>query len=41
MNDYLPGIDIGGTGIKAGSFDAEGALLGIGRRDNQIKSRVI
>lgn len=41
MNDYLLGIDIGGTGIKAGSFNAEGTLLSIGHRDNQIKSRVI
>ncbi|TET51810.1 MAG: hypothetical protein E3J58_01360 [Actinomycetota bacterium] len=39
MNDYLLGIDIGGTGIKAGLFDAEGTLLGIGLRDNQIISR--
>ena len=38
MKDYLMGIDIGGTGLKAGLFDMEGTLLGIGRRENQIIS---
>lgn len=38
MNDYLLGIDIGGTSIKAGLFDTEGSLLGISYRDNHIIS---
>ena len=39
MEGYLLGIDIGGTGIKAGLFDLQGDLLYLGRRDNQIMSK--
>ena len=40
MDGYLLGIDIGGTGIKAGLFDQQGNLLHIGRRDNRILSKI-
>ena len=36
MGQYLLGIDIGGTGIKAGLFHAGGEMLAMARRDMEI-----
>jgi xylulokinase len=39
MGNYLLGIDVGGTGIKAGLFSPSGKLLHLGHRDNYILSK--
>ncbi|MCK4283158.1 MAG: hypothetical protein KAX44_02490 [Candidatus Brocadiae bacterium] len=38
MAELLLGIDVGTSGVKAGVFDAEGRLLGLGRSSHSVDS---